>query len=326
MVTASLTTDVQLAARVLREGGLVAFATETVYGLGADALNPSAVARIFEAKQRPTFDPLIVHIAEMNQLQQVVREVPSFARDLMQKFWPGPLTVVLPKQECVPDLVTAGLSTVGVRQPRHPLALELLRLCGTPIAAPSANPFGGISPTTAEHVLTSLGDRIDLILDGGPCAVGLESTIVSVPASGPPVLYRAGGLPVEDLEGVAGPVIVNQNSSNPSAAQLAPGMLERHYAPGKPIEFTSDWSAAPHGSDIGALTLHEHLSPSRFGHVEVLSPAGDLNEAAARFFAALRRLDAAPVAKIVAEWFPARGLGVPLNDRLRRAAVPPSRE
>ncbi len=171
------TTSLQAAAELLRTGHLVAFPTETVYGLGADATNPVAVARIFEAKQRPKFDPLIVHVAELSQVEQVVSCFPEVARLLAGEFWPGPLTLVLPKRDVIPDLVTAGLPGVGIRIPRHPVAIELLRAAGCPVAAPSANPFGGISPTTAQHVSDGLGQKVDCIVDGGPCAVGLESTV-----------------------------------------------------------------------------------------------------------------------------------------------------
>lgn len=175
----NITTDLQRAAMCLQDGGLVAFPTETVYGLGADATNPTAVARVFEAKQRPTFDPLIVHLADTAQLNSVVSHVPENAWILLDALWPGPLTLVLPKRALIPDLVTSGLPGVGVRVPRHPVALELLVAAGCPVAAPSANPFGGISPTTAQHVFDGLGFRVDLILDGGPCSVGVESTVIS---------------------------------------------------------------------------------------------------------------------------------------------------
>lgn len=319
---APITTDVQHAARVLRDGGLVAFATETVYGLGANALDVRTVARIFAAKQRPEFDPLIVHVADRSQVGELVAEVPALAQRLMDRFWPGPLTLVLPKREIIPDLVTAGLTDVGIRLPAHSLAQQFLRACGVPVAAPSANPFGGISPTTAQHVLDGLGEQIDLVLDGGPCAVGLESTVLRVPAQGPAQLLRAGGLTRERIEAEIGPISSGTTpASAVDAPQAAPGMLSRHYAPGKPIQFVADWSSAPRGKEYGALSFRTLLPRDEFGAVEVLSASGNLEEAAAGFFAGMRRLDAAPVSVILAEWFPEEGLGIPLNDRLRRAAA-----
>lgn len=194
--------EIEQAARVIREGGLVAFPTETVYGLGANALDASAVARIFEAKRRPSFDPLIVHVADRAMLLRVAREVPPQVEPLMEKFWPGPLTLVLPKAEAVPGIVTSGLPTVAVRMPAHPVALELIRQAGLPIAAPSANPFGYLSPTRAEHVERMLGEAVDLILDGGPTLYGVESTILLLAEK--PVVLRHGAIPVEELESILG--------------------------------------------------------------------------------------------------------------------------
>lgn len=312
-------TEVERAARLLREGRLVAFATETVYGLGANALDPRAVARVFEVKGRPHFDPLIVHLADASWLARVASEVPDRARELAHRFWPGPLTLVLPKTEAVPDLVTAGLPTVAVRVPDHPLACELLRRAAIPVAAPSANLFGRLSPTSAEHVAEQLADRIDYILDGGRCRVGVESTVLSL-AGDTPVLLRPGGLPLEDIEAVIGPVAHPDPSQHPSAAaQPSPGMLPRHYAPRTPVQISraADFQSADRR--VGLLTL----APGKFTGfiaVEALSPTGDLTEAAANFFAAMRRLDAQALDLILAEPFPELGLGRALNDRLRRAA------
>ncbi|MFN3928329.1 MAG: L-threonylcarbamoyladenylate synthase, partial [Thermoflexus sp.] len=216
------------AAEILRAGGLVAFPTETVYGLGADGLNPLALTRLFEAKGRPATDPVILHIADLEALPRLAREIPSAAWTLARRFWPGPLTMVLPKQAIVPDLVTAGLPTVAIRMPAHPVALALIRAAGTPIAAPSANRFGHTSPTTAQHVLEDLGSRIELILDAGPTPIGVESTVIDLTQPVPTIL-RPGGLPREALEAVVGPVAVFDRSVAGPAP--APGMLPKHYAP-----------------------------------------------------------------------------------------------
>lgn len=327
--------DVPRAAEIIRRGGLVALPTETVYGLGGDALNPLAVARIFEAKRRPHFDPLIVHIPEAAWLPRIVaRSVPGLEA-LAARFWPGPLTLVLPKTAAVPDLVTSGLSTVAVRIPSHPLALALLRAADTPIAAPSANLFGSISPTTAEHVREQLGDRIDYILDGGPCAVGVESTVLQLPdpldpESPPrPLLLRPGGLPIEELESVLGPVAVAAQSQLDQAATPSPGMLARHYAPRTPLRILPSGHILRNKSNtyddsarFGLLSFNE-WPDGGYARAEVLSPSGDLREAAAGFFAALRRLDEAGLECIHATPFPETGLGRALNDRLKRAAAPP---
>jgi len=312
----------QSAAALLRTGHLVAFPTETVYGLGADATNPLAVARIFEAKQRPTFDPLIVHIAELSQVERVVSQFPATARLLTTEFWPGPLTLVLPKRDIIPDLVTAGLPGVGIRIPRHPVAIELLKAAGCPVAAPSANPFGGISPTTAQHVADGLGSSVDCIVDGGPCAVGLESTVLSLMTKRP-VLLRHGGCPLEDIERLIGPVeIARSDPSRDDAAQPSPGMLSRHYAPGtRLIVIAHQQLAEPiAGLRCGLLTAGKQPFSGRFVRIETLSDDGNLQTCAANFFAAMRTLDASDLDVIIGHEFPPHGLGVALNDRLRRAA------
>ncbi|MDP2969264.1 MAG: L-threonylcarbamoyladenylate synthase, partial [Deltaproteobacteria bacterium] len=253
------------AAKIIRRGGIVAFPTETVYGLGADAFNPLAVARIFEIKERPYFDPLIVHVAHHGDLDRLVIEIPSQAKTLMERFWPGPLTVVLSKREDVPDIVTAGLPTVAVRMPKHPMALRLMELTDCPIAAPSANPFGYLSPTTAEHVRDQLGDQVDLILDGGPCEVGVESTILSFLEKRPRLL-RPGGVSLEEIESIIGKVEIDPvEEDRPSA----PGMLARHYAPRTPIVL--DWSdkdlGSYEGKKIGLLAFQEPVNCLKFDHV-----------------------------------------------------------
>ncbi|MDC0261698.1 L-threonylcarbamoyladenylate synthase [Planctomycetaceae bacterium] len=325
-MTASLGTDINHAAQLLRAGSLVAFATETVYGLGADATNVDAVAKVFAAKGRPTFDPLIVHLAGVDQLASVVATIPDAAQKLMDFFWPGPMTLLFPKKSLIPDLVTAGLETVAVRIPSHPLALELLKAADVPVAAPSANKFGSISPTTAQHVADQLGDEVDYILDGGSCSVGLESTIVSCLSDNIEVL-RLGGLSVEQIEAVIGPVTLKQASSDPgkqaeeSSAQLAPGMLKRHYAPNKllvVVDSLSDIELQP--ADV-LLLPWELVNVPKDLHQEILSERQDLTECAAHFFSALRRLDASDADRIVAVRFPEEGLGRALNDRLERASA-----
>ncbi|MCC6572774.1 MAG: threonylcarbamoyl-AMP synthase [Planctomycetes bacterium] len=306
--------DIAKAAKLLKEGGVVAFPTETVYGLGADAFNEAAIARVFEIKNRPRFDPLIVHIADMKQLKTLARDIPAVARKLARKFWPGPLTLILPKTRAVPDIVTAGGETVGVRMPDHPIALRLIAACGQPVAAPSANPFGATSPTTAAHVREQLGKRVDMILDGGPCRVGLESTVVEFPARGKPRVLRPGGLAVEDIEAVVGPVAISAHSSS---KPKSPGMLERHYAPRTRLVI----GGKPGGKRVGLLKIFGLVPKGTFAAVEVLSAKGDLREAAAHLFAAMRRLDALKLDVIMAELAPEEGLGRAINDRLRRAAM-----
>lgn len=307
---------IQQAAEILRAGGVVAFPTETVYGLGADALNAEAAARIFEIKGRPRFDPLIVHVTDVAAARELVADFPPQAARLAEQFWPGPLTLVLPKQPQVPELVTAGLPTVAVRVPAHPVARELLQAAGCPIAAPSANRFGCVSPTRAEHVAEQLGAAVELILDGGPCDVGLESTIVSLADPASPVLLRPGGLPLEELQSVLGPITIATDDAQP----VAPGMLPRHYAPRTRVvvvDRLDDLTAEQRTGRVGVLSLDPVAAD--FAAVEVLSPSGDLREAATRLFAAMHRLDAQSLDRIIALRVPDEGLGRAINDRLRRA-------
>lgn len=314
-------TDVSRAARLLADGQVVAFPTETVYGLGANALDPLAVARVFAAKGRPHFDPLIVHVTTLDDVRSLTTDFPSNAETLAAAFWPGPLTLVLPKVEAVPDLVTAGLPSVGIRVPEHPLARQLIAQSGVPVAAPSANLFGHVSPTTAAHVAEQLGDRIAYILDGGPCRVGIESTVLQL-SGDHPMLLRPGGICAEDLAALIGPLDVLAATSNPSTApQSSPGQLDRHYAPRTPLRIV-DELPAPTSNSTGLLTLKPVESHQRFARVETLSSTGCLTEAAANFYAALRRLDDAGLTGIIARPFPDEGLGHALNDRLRRAAAP----
>lgn len=305
--------DVRAAAEAIREGRLVAFPTETVYGLGAHAMDVAAVAKIFEAKQRPRFDPLIVHVASLDAAKALFRDPPAALDLLAEALWPGPLTVVANKIDAVPDLVTAGHPTVAVRIPRHPLALELLDAAGVPIAAPSANRFGSVSPTRAEHVVEQLKDAVAYVLDGGPCDVGVESTIVSLVDR--PTLLRPGGVALETLERILGAIEIPREDEHKTAS---PGRLSRHYATATPLFV--DPREAPAGR-IGLLSLELPSDPSGYEVVEVLSPTGDLSEAAQRLFAAMRRLDALGLDAIVAAPFPEVGLGRAIMDRLRRAAA-----
>jgi len=318
------------AAAAIRAGRLVAFPTETVYGLGANALDAVAVAGIFEAKERPRFDPLIVHLADAADLARYADPAdvadPRVAR-LAARFWPGPLTLVLRKQPAIPGLVTAGLPTVGLRVPDHPVARALIAAAGVPLAAPSANRFGGLSPTRPSHVVHQLGDRVDLVLDGGPCRVGVESTVVLL-AGGRAALLRPGGLPAEEVEAEIGPLEVPADGS-PEAAALAPGRLGVHYAPAARLDLVPpDVPArAAAGERLGLLAASDagraiaEIAGGPFAAVEVLAPDGDPVAAAARLFEALHALEAAGVTRIVAQPVPERGLGRAVMDRLRRAAL-----
>ncbi len=308
---------VDRAAATIRRGGVVAFPTETVYGLGANALDPHAVARVFEVKRRPFFDPLIVHVAEPAWLDRLARAVSPRAALLARELWPGPLTLVLPKTALVPDLVTAGLDTVAVRMPAHPMALDLLARAGVPVCAPSANLFGSVSPTTAEHVREQLGAAVDALLDGGPCPVGVESTIVDVTGERPRVL-RHGGIPVERVAAVLGEAV--DEAATPGDPVTAPGMLPRHYAPVVRLLLFEGEIPPPPGDRSGLLLQRGRPAPTGYRTVEALSRDGDLAEAAANLFAALRRLDGSSLDTVVAELAPQRGLGRAVNDRLRRAS------
>lgn len=315
-------TEIAIATQWLTAGECVGIPTETVYGLAANALNPAAVVKIFQIKNRPAFDPLIVHIPDAEAAEKYVSRIPQAAHALMRTFWPGPLTLLLPRKDCIPDLVTSGLPNVGLRVPAHPLTLALLRTLPFPLAAPSANPFGYISPTTAQHVADQLGALVPFILDGGPCTIGVESTIVGFDAQDSPVVYRLGGLSVEMLEAVCGPVRLQLNqSSNPTA----PGMLAAHYAPRKPL-LLGNIEFLLKGLDAQKTALLVFGPPENLpaaGRTENLSAAGDLAEAARQVFALLRTLDADPATTtIVAAPLPERHLGRAINDRLRRAAAP----
>lgn len=308
------------AAAALKSGKLIALPTETVYGLGADAFNPKALAQIFEVKKRPFFDPLIVHIYATAQLETLCSEINHKAKILIEKFWPGPLTLVLPKSSAVPDIATAGLATVAVRMPAHPVAHALLKACNFPIAAPSANPFGRLSPTTAEHVQSHFSEGIEFILEGGPCSIGVESTILSL-AGVTPVLLRAGSITREEIESLIGTISIGEKSSN---KPLAPGQLEGHYAPRTLLQIID-----PHAPNrqinesarIGYLGFKNFPTHNNYTSVELLSSMGDLKEAAAHLFSALHRLDNQSLDLIEVEAIPKSGLGIAIMDRLEKAAT-----
>ncbi|HEX5147675.1 MAG TPA: L-threonylcarbamoyladenylate synthase [Candidatus Limnocylindrales bacterium] len=317
------------AAAAIRAGEPVAFPTETVYGLGADALDASAVARVFAAKERPAFDPLIVHLADPDEVGRYA--VDADADDprvtaLAEAFWPGPLTIVLRKRPAIRGIVTAGLETVGLRVPDHPVAHALLVAAGVPIAAPSANRFGRVSPTRAEHVVAQLGGRIGIVLDGGPCRVGVESTVILL-ADGAAHLLRPGGTPAEAIETIIGPLETPADS--PTTSSLAPGRATSHYAPGPPMVLVSgrEGAVAMSGERLGLLAADDdtrRIAESVGGPyavVEVLSPTGDEIEQAANLFDALHRLADTGLDRIVAQSVPETGLGRAVMDRLRRAAA-----
>ena len=304
------------AARLIREGELVAFPTETVYGLGGDATNERAVAKIFEAKGRPQFNPLISHVLDAGEARRLV-QWSDVADKLAARFWPGPLTLVLPRTKDSPIalLATAGLDTVAIRAPAHPMAQALIRAAGRPIAGPSANRSGAVSPTRAEHVAESLGDRVKMILDGGPCEVGLESTVLDLTTS-PPTLLRPGGATREAIEAVIGPVALSHAVPSGDAAHKSPGQLASHYAPARPVRLNATSVTADEG-----LLAFGPQPPAGANQVLNLSVSGDLTEAAANLFAHLRALDQPANARIAVMPIPQTGLGLAINDRLRRAAA-----
>lgn len=315
---AEIGNDISIAKHFLEHAQLVAIPTETVYGLAANALDPIAVAKIFEAKERPTFDPLIVHMHCLQEVYNFVTEIHPQLLKLAKAFWPGPLTLLLPKKDIIPNLVTSGLDRVGVRIPNHSLTLKLLSLLDFPLAAPSANPFGYISPTTAEHVQKQLGNKIPYILDGGNCEVGLESTIIGE-ENGEIIIYRLGGLSIDDIEKIVGKVSVQLNqSSNPKA----PGQLKSHYAPKKPVyignlqELQSKYS----NKKIGAIVFGEESQLPENVLIKNLSLTKNYQEAAVNLFSFLRELDESNVDVIICELLPEQSLGLAINDRLRRAA------
>ncbi|MEL6923482.1 MAG: L-threonylcarbamoyladenylate synthase [Bacteroidota bacterium] len=315
-------TDIAYAKALLEAGKLVAIPTETVYGLAGNGLNEQAVAAIFAAKNRPSFDPMILHTHSLSAIAPLVKTIPPAIRQLADAFMPGPLSILLEKTALVPDIVTAGSPLVAIRIPNHPLSLQLLSQLDFPLAAPSANPFGYISPTTAHHVADQLGDQVDYILDGGACQVGLESTIVKWEKEAGLTVLRVGGIPVEAIESVIGKVAVrNHSSSNPAA----PGMLKSHYAPRVPIMLLEQGHPLPsqvyEGKKVGALAFAKYYEELPPDHQLLLSASGDLAEAAQRLFAHLRQLDQMDLDLIVTSYVPNEGLGRAINDKLKRAAA-----
>jgi len=334
MVTEYLTRENTIqAAKVLKAGGLVGIPTETVYGLGANGLDPEAVARIFRAKGRPQDNPLILHIPEALWLERYCTDIPAAARVLAERFWPGPLTMILPRKENVPDVVTAGLDTVGMRCPAHPLCREIIRLAGVPVAAPSGNASGRPSPTTAAAMLEDMDGKIDAILDGGPCSVGVESTIIDLTCT-PPRLLRPGGIALEQLEEVLGEVAVDPVVTRLMGAgerPRAPGMKYRHYAPRAPVtvvtggaERSAAYIAAHAGPEDGIVCFDEFTELYAGGPgartVVPLGPAGDKEEQARRVFDALRAFDRTDVPQIWAQCPDCKGIGLAITNRLSKAA------
>lgn len=306
------------AKNLLERGDVVAIPTETVYGLAGNALNPEAVSKIFEVKNRPTFDPLIIHVSGITEIEKYTQNFPEKFSQLALEYMPGPLTFLLEKKNIIPDIVTSGLEKVAIRIPDHILTIELLKSLDFPLAAPSANPFGYVSPTSARHVFDQLGEKIPYILDGGSCKVGLESTIIGL-ENGATVVYRKGGLEIEKIEDILQEKIIlkEHSSSNPQA----PGMLEKHYSPDKKIEILSADSEISQTENIGFLGFEKLKSEINIKNQFILSKNGDLQEAARNLFEGLRWFDKTTLEKIYVELVPEHGLGLAINDRLRRAAA-----
>lgn len=311
--------DINLAIQHLNDNGIIGFPTETVYGLAGNAFETESIHKIFDVKKRPTFNPLIVHIKGIEDLVHVAQEIPPIAYELANAFWPGPLTFILKKQPHIPDLVTANQDTVAVRVPNHPVALELLRHLDFPLVAPSANPFTSISPTSAEHVENYFGNQINMVLDGGECTAGIESTIIGF-ENNRVVVYRLGALALEEIEKVSGTLtLLNKKNKKP----IAPGMLLKHYAPKTDFILTRnvqeelDWYS---DKKIGLLLFNSYLPKFDTNNQIVLSEEGDLKLAASKLYNAMHQLDKVNLDLIIAERFPEYGLGVSINDRLERAS------
>jgi len=311
--------DVKKAAALINANEVVGVPTETVYGLAANIFSESAVRKIFEVKQRPLDNPLIVHIAEKKQLEDLVSDIPEAALKLAERFWPGPLTLLLPKKPAVPDLITANKPTVAIRMPDHAMTRELITAAGVPIAAPSANPFGRISPTTAQHVADYFPEKLKLVLDGGACTSGIESTIIGFD-DGLPVIYRLGALAINDIEEVVGKLKLKNKKE---IAPDAPGMLSRHYSPNTPTILSDDVMAtlaSRNENKIGVITFQERIPLENVTQL-ILSPTGSLQEAAMNLYQYMHQLDKSALDLIVIERMPDEGLGISINDRLERAAL-----
>ena len=311
-------TSVSEAARLLKDGEVVAIPTETVYGLAGNAFEPKALAKIFAAKERPTFDPLIVHIADIAQITDIAKDIPDSAYKLAEAYWPGPMTIILPKKDCIPDLCTSALPSVAVRFPSHPIAQAIIKESGLPLAAPSANLFKHVSPTTAEHVAAQLADRIAGIVDGGPCSVGVESSIISLAGEKPTVL-RPGAITPEMFSKVLGDVTIKESTSKPGQPMLAPGQCDTHYRPQVPLYY---------GKIPASFTLPEHTVRIAFGTqagpipaTVNLSATGDMVEATSKLYAFMHDLDDPKYDLILVDPIPNTGVGMALNDRLKRASI-----
>lgn len=313
-----ISNNIHKAVALLDQDQIIGIPTETVYGLAGNIYSPKAIESIFAMKKRPFFNPLIVHIKSSAALSEIARDIPEKALMLAAAFWPGPLTLVLKKQISIPDLVTGGKDTVAVRVPNHPVALALLNQLPYPLAAPSANPFGSISPTKAVHVADYFEEVLPMVLEGGDCQRGIESTIIGF-ENGKPVLYRLGSLATEDIEAIVGPV---KMITHDDIAPVAPGMLSRHYAPLTAMLLSSDIAELLKtfsNQKIGVLVFQKGMDDSKIEAQEILSPRGNLAEAASQLYAALHRLDERELDFIIAERFPDFGLGKTINDRLERA-------
>lgn len=311
--------NIALAKAYLEAGDLVAIPTETVYGLAANALNSAAVVKIFEAKNRPFFNPLIVHIGASEKMDALISSKPTYVAALCEKFWPGPLSLVLPKSDIVPDIVSGGLDTVAIRMPNHPMTLKLLQVLDFPLAAPSANPFKYISPTSAQHVAGQMGDKLAYILDGGPSEVGLESTIIKC-LENEIILLREGKIQADELEKCAGVKVLAFKGEGEKPQ--APGMLSTHYAPSCKV-IVGDIEALLEEykeKKVGLLSFSKKRSAKNIKQQEILSSTADLAEAASNLFAALRKLDSSEIELILAEAVPNTGIGKAINDRLNRAS------
>ena len=315
-----VSTDPEIAANHLRSGKVVAIPTETVYGLAANALDENAVLQIFKIKDRPHFDPLIIHVGKVEDVNKYAQNIPADAIKLMKHFWPGPLTIVLEKKDVIPDVVTSGLKSVAIRMPVHELLKKLLSKIDFPLAAPSANPFGYISPTTAQHVEEQLGEKVQYILDGGPCTVGVESTIISF-VDDQPTILRFGGTPVEEIEKVIGPVIERTSGTdNPQA----PGQLSSHYASSTPLLYTKDIEGMVKSLSGLKLVILTHSKNDESYGVETmaLSDSGKLDEIAINLFRVMREADKGNYDRILVKPVKNQGIGKAINDRLRRASQP----
>ena len=308
--------NINYSVEILKAGGLVAFPTETVYGLGADGLNSLAVSKIFEVKQRPVFNPLILHVSSPEMLNEIAEYSNEKISLLIDNFWPGPLTLVLKKKEIVPYIVTAGLGTVAVRMPDNNVALKLIEKLGRPISAPSANSFSKLSPTKAEHVAKQLGEKVDLILDGGNCNVGVESTIIEVNENSQ-TLLRPGGIPKEEIEKIIGKL---SNSGNDAGSLNSPGQLKIHYAPNIPIFFYDEKKMNSFGDKkIGGIFFNQARNENKFSIVKILSEKSDYHEAAANLFSYLHELENQNLDVIFVEQIEKEGLGAAIMDRLTKA-------